>query len=111
MSSDPGGAVFDMYHATYHDYLEDATVGVKVYLVVKDGEARWGWWDKAKQKWMMTWAELPRGLLRREGRVHDVRRSVPGRGRVHHGSRRDARPGDVQRRRIVRLRRVPVLQR
>ena len=59
MSSDPGGAVFDMYHATYHDYLEDATVGVKVYLVVKDGEARWGWWDKEKQKWMMTWAELP----------------------------------------------------
>ena len=59
MSSDPGGAVFDMYHATYHDYLEDATVGVKVYLVVKDGEARWGWWDKDAQKWMMTWAELP----------------------------------------------------
>ena len=41
--------------------FEDATVGVKVYLVVKDGEARWGWWDKEKQKWMMTWAELPAG--------------------------------------------------
>ena len=60
-----GGGVDNGAPSPYHDtYTMYPTSGlgdqrIRMYLIVRDGEARWGWWDKDAQKWMMTWAKLP----------------------------------------------------
>jgi len=51
-------SVSDYYMSTYYDFAEDVTVLTKLYLIVRNGEARYGWWNSADQKWMMTWASL-----------------------------------------------------
>jgi len=53
------GSVSDYYMSTYYDFATDVTVLTKLYLIVRNGEARYGWWNSADQKWMMTWASLP----------------------------------------------------
>ena len=50
-------AILAKYRGNYTAYSE--TAASTLYLIVKDREARWGWWDASTQKWMMTWSMLP----------------------------------------------------